>query len=116
MQRIRRRDRPFSRAVSHGHSLDYSLDAKYMFIGVDFGCCTMLHHVQVLLLENYLRKTDNNVPWPAFDFGRMGKKLEDLGLVKIGKIGGAVTRLISSRSLVDTAIRVLREEGYDRYR
>lgn len=93
----------------------YLLDATYMFIGVDFGCCTMLHHVQVLLLENYLRKTDSNAPWPTFDFGRMGKKLEGLGLVRIGKIGEAVTRLISSRSLVDTAIRVLREEGYDRY-
>ncbi len=93
----------------------YLLDAKYMFIGVDFGCCTMLHHVQVLLLENYLRKTDSNASWPTFDFRRMGNRLEDLGIVRIGKIGGAVTRLISSRSLVDTAIRVLREEGYDRY-
>ncbi len=92
------------------------LDAKYMFIGVDFGCCTMLHHVQVLLLENYLRKTDSNASWPPFDFGRMGKKLEDLGLVRIGNIGGAVTRLTSSRSLVDTAIRILREEDSDRYR
>ena len=92
----------------------YLLDAKYMFIGVDFGCCTMLHHVQVLLLENYLRKTDSNASWPTFDFLQMGNKLEALGIVRIGNIGGAVTRLISSRSLVDTAIRVLREEGIGR--
>jgi aminoglycoside 3-N-acetyltransferase len=89
----------------------YLANAKYMFIGVDFAFCTMLHHVQVLLLEKHLRKTDPHAPWPNFDFRRMGQRFEELGLVKIGKIGDAVTRLISTRSLVDTAIRILREEG-----
>jgi len=85
----------------------YTLDAKYMLIGVDFHSCTMLHHVQVVFLENYLRKTDGHAPWPTFDFRQMGQKLENLGIVRIGKIGGAVTRLMSCRSLVDTAASVL---------
>ncbi|MCX6992566.1 MAG: AAC(3) family N-acetyltransferase [Kiritimatiellaeota bacterium] len=86
----------------------YALDAKYLLIGVDFNSCTMLHHVQVVLLENYLRKTDSHAPWPIFDFRQTGRKLEDLGIVKFGKIGNAVTRLMNSKSLVDTAISVLR--------
>jgi len=86
----------------------YTLDAKYMLIGVDFNSCTMLHHVQVVLLEKYLRKTNSHAPWPAFDFRQIGRRLEDLGIVKIGKIGDAVTKLMSCRSLVDTALSVLR--------
>ena len=86
----------------------YLFDAKYMLIGVDFNSCTMLHHVQVLFLENYLRKTDGNAAWPALDFAGMGRKLESLGLVTLGKIGQADTRLISSKAMVDTAIRVMR--------
>ncbi|MBU0715870.1 MAG: AAC(3) family N-acetyltransferase [Verrucomicrobia bacterium] len=86
----------------------YTLDAKYMLIGVDFNSCTMLHHVQMVLLEKYLRKIDGNAPWPIFDFRQIGRKLEALGIVRFGKIGCAVTRLMSCRSLVDMAIKVLR--------
>ena len=92
----------------------YALDARYMFIGVDFSVCTMLHHVQVIFWEDYLQKIDRNAPWPTFDFGRMGKKLEALGLVRFGKIAAATARLISARALVDTAIRLLREESCGR--
>ena len=87
----------------------YRLNAKYMLIGVGFNCCTMLHHVQVLLLENYLRETDSHARWPELDFPQMGSQLEALGLVKVGKIGEAETRLIRATCLVDTAIRLLRD-------
>ena len=86
----------------------YTLDAKYMLIGVDFHSCTMLHHVQVVFWENYLKKIDDHAPWPKIDFIQVGQKLEDLGIIQIGKIGNAVTKLMSSRSLVDTAVSVLR--------
>jgi aminoglycoside 3-N-acetyltransferase len=99
----------------------YRLDTKYMFIGIDMRFCTMLHHVEVILLEDHLWKIYRSTPWPDFDFGQLGRKLEDLGLVRVGKIGEADTRLISSRILVDSAIRLLgfsaapcRQEGPER--
>ena len=54
----------------------YALDAKYMLIGVDFHSCTMLHHVQAVFWENYLRKTDPNAPWPILISDRWAKGLK----------------------------------------
>ena len=86
-----------------------------MLIGVDFGVCTILHHVETLLWEDHLKRINGNAPWPVFDLGRMGQKLENLGLVRIGRIGAAAARLTSARTLVDAALRLLIEEGSDRY-
>ena len=93
----------------------YELDAKYLMIGVDFSCCTMLHHVQAVFWERYLRKIDRDAAWPVFSFPQMGKDIEDRELVRFGHIGNAAVRLIGSRLLVDSAIeRLIEEKGpYD---
>ena len=87
----------------------YGLDATYLLIGVDFGCCTMLHHVQVVFLERHLKSIDRNASWPTFSFPQMGTALEDRGLVRLGRIGNAPTRQIGSRMLVDAALEILIE-------
>jgi aminoglycoside 3-N-acetyltransferase len=89
----------------------YRLDAKCLLIGVDFSVCTLLHHVQVLLLEHHARAIGGNTAWPDLDFNRMGAKLEALGLVRIGRIGQAPCRCIGCRCLVDTSIRLFTQEA-----
>ncbi len=91
----------------------YQLDAKYLLIGVDFMNCTMGHHIQVVYLEDYLKGLGPDARWPHFDFPTMGKKLEEKGVVQFGYIGESYTRLFNSRSMVDTAIRILVDEGWD---
>ena len=87
----------------------YRLNAKYLMIGVDFECCTMLHHVQVVFLERHLKRLDPNAAWPVFGFPQMGKTLEDRRLVRFGRIGKAAVRMMGSRILVDSAIEILTE-------
>ena len=89
----------------------YRLDAKYLLIGVDFHNCTLIHHVQIVYLEDVLKKDNPAADWPVLDFRKMGKRLEDRGIVKYGKIGAAETKLISSKAMIDTAMQVLLEEG-----
>lgn len=91
----------------------YEYNAKYMFLGVDFDVCTMFHYVQAVLLEDYLKKIDKKAQWPEFNFKRMGRKLEELGLVKFGKIGEATTRLIESKKMVDVSLELL--AGSEKY-
>ncbi len=94
----------------------YQLNAKYLLLGVDFGRCTMLHHVQVLLLERHLTKLNPNASWPTFSFPKMGDALEKRGIVGVGNIGNATTRLIGCKALVDTALDLLVEHGCEAYR
>ncbi|MFA6175070.1 MAG: hypothetical protein WC765_00655 [Phycisphaerae bacterium] len=44
---------------------------------------------------------------PHIHFREMGRKLEDLDLVMTGKIGGAVTKMIGCKTLVDTVVGIL---------
>ena len=89
----------------------YKLDAKYLLIGVGFDRCTILHHVQVMYLEQVLKPTDDHARWPDFNFTMFGERLEATGVVQPGTIGSSVTRLMKTRPLVDTAMKVLRLEG-----
>ncbi len=83
----------------------YQFDAKYMFIGVDFNVCTILHHVQVLLLLD----AGPAAAWPKFNFRALGQKLDEAGLVRRGRLGQADTQWMSCRALVDNALRMLRQ-------
>ncbi len=88
----------------------YQLDAKYLLIGVDFMNCTMGHQIQVVFLEEDLKKLGSEARWPHYNFPTMGKMLEEKGVVQLGYIGESYTRLFQSRSMVDTAMRILREK------
>lgn len=90
----------------------YEVDAKYMFLGVDFGVCTIFHYVQEVLLNDH-KKMDEKAPWPEFDFVKMGRKLERRGLVKCGRIGEAITRLTQSGEMIDTSLALLRNSFLD---
>lgn len=89
----------------------YELDAKYMLIGVDFHNCTLLHNVQVIYWEQYLAPQDPHACWPILDFRKMGARLDQAGIVEVGMIGNSFTRLVSSKAMVDTALRIMVEGG-----
>ena len=91
----------------------YEYDARYMFIGVDFGVCTMFHYIQAVLLEDYFKRIDKKAPWPDFDFRKMGRKLEELGLVRFERIGEATTRLLQCNEMVDASSELLKDNFLD---
>ena len=80
------------------------LDAKYMFLGVDFNVCTIFHHVQTLLLA----EAAPGALWPKFNFLELGHAIESEGLVRTGKIGAAPAKWIKAGKLVDAALNILR--------
>lgn len=87
-------------------------NAKYMFIGVDFNCATLFHHVQVKLLENLPPDQARRAPWPQFDFLQLGRALESQGLVQTDVIGRAKVKIIGSRTLVENSLRLLTLVGH----
>jgi aminoglycoside 3-N-acetyltransferase len=89
----------------------YKLDAKYLLIGVGFYNCTLLHHVQIVFWEDYLKPNNPHAPWPILDFHKMGDRLDESGIVKIGMIGNSFTRLIGSKDMVDTAVKIMADGG-----
>lgn len=80
----------------------YQINAKYMFLGVDFNVCTMFHHVQILLLA----EDKPGATWPKFAFLELGHDMERAGLVVAGKVGAANAKWINSKKLVDTALKI----------
>lgn len=80
------------------------VDAKYMFLGVDFNVCTLFHHVQTLLLA----EAAHGALWPKFNFLELGHEIEKVGLVQTGKIGVAPAKWINAGKLVDAALKILR--------
>jgi len=89
----------------------YKLDAKYLLIGVDFHNCTLLHHVQIVFWEEYLKPNNPHAPWPVLDFRKMGSRLEESGIVQTGMIGNSFTRLTGSKDMVDTAVKIMADGG-----
>lgn len=107
------------------------LDAIICLLGVQYTRCTFFHvleqHVQVEyrgwheVAASY--KDDSGalrplptrvyVPKPGFegnDFNKLGKILEDRGLVTIGAIGNAVTRCFRARDALETGVAEYRSD------
>jgi len=87
----------------------YQYNAHYLLLGVDFYVCTIFHYAQAIYLEELMRKGGES-SWPEFDFMKMGRRLEEEGLVRFENIGKATVRSMRARPIVDSVIRHLQEE------
>ncbi len=100
----------------------YELDALYIFFGVTFRYCTMLHFVQAELCRQILAPLDDDARarfaarlrdwqrdglWPNFSFEEMGKYLARPGHVRETTIGAARCLSIRTQTLVREALREL---------
>ncbi len=83
------------------------LNAHCLFIGVDFTCCTLFHHVQVCLLLRGTQEHARQAPWPQLDFFSLGRMLEARGLVSPGMLGNAGVKRIGCRDLVEHTVAYL---------
>ncbi len=120
-------DRAF--AVASPWQRLYDWNATYCFIGVTFRVNTMRHFMEVLLVDEILNRvpdrirrdrlagriTDYGTPgiWPHHDSQNMGFRFEEIGLVRIGRIGSATLRAIAVRDMIDAAMPMLRDERTD---
>jgi aminoglycoside 3-N-acetyltransferase len=90
-------------------------------LGVDQDRNTTLHAVEAMLKLPYLKTTDERTfptpegevtrSWPHFpgphrDFIGLDRLLRERGIVKIGRIGSAVVRLMKSREMIDALLEV----------
>lgn len=81
-------------------------NAWILLVGVGFGNCTLLHHVQVRYLDA-LRGATWRDEWPAFDFAKMGDRLDQRGIVTHGTIGEAPALLARAGEIVRVALEEL---------
>ncbi len=120
--------------ITAGHALDYSLgegsplariyelDGQVLLLGAGFDSCTSFHLAQYRvptpkvtcgapIMEGGRRvwKTFPDVDLDADDFGLLGAAFEVTGLVTLGSVGSAGTRLFSQRAAVDFAVNWLAE-------
>ena len=90
-------------------------------LGVDQDRNTTLHAVEAMLKLPYLKTTDERTfstpegevtrSWPHFpgphrDFIGLDRLLRERGIVKIGRIGSAVVRLMKGREMIDALLEV----------
>ncbi len=110
--------------TAHAHQTPYTriadLGGYVCLLGVDQDRNTTLHAVEALLKLPYLNRTQEatfSTPegdvvtrsWPYFpgphrDFIGLDKRLRDEGIVRVGRIGDAVVRLMKSRELIDALL------------
>jgi aminoglycoside 3-N-acetyltransferase len=87
----------------------YQYNTHYLLLGVDFHVCTIFHYAQAVYLEENMKKVGES-SWPEFDFIKMGRRLEQQGLVRFGHVGKAKVRAMRSRPMVDAVIQHLKNE------
>lgn len=119
----------FDMRSSFGRML--ALDVKIVMAGLGYDSCTSIHFAEYILQVPYrhtlqrkvrLRKSDGTLynmlmtdyqPKPSdsdiheektYDFNRIGKMLEDQGLVTVGSVGNAIIRTFRMRDLVYTIL------------
>lgn len=120
---------PFGPGSSMHALVEY--DYRYMFLGCGFGPCTALHVAEELASVPYryyrhfsgsivVRADGTEAPSHAReflryepfrnDFLKMEPILEERGLLSYGRIGAAEVILTSARSIVHTAVELLRRD------
>jgi aminoglycoside 3-N-acetyltransferase len=107
-------------------------DAKIVLLGVPYLRCTYFHVVEQLVqtpkrvfreIDARLRRPDGTltplptrafVPTPGWrnnDFNKFGALVEARGLVRIGPVGNAVTRVLRARDIVAHGVQAYREDS-----
>jgi len=113
-------------ATAHAEGTPYTriaeLGGYVVLLGVDQDRNTTLHTAEALCRLPYLSTrskkyldTDGNehegtwdyFPGPHRDFIGMDKPLRERGVVKLGKVGRAVVRIMRSRDLIDAAVEMI---------
>ena len=105
-------------------------DGLYLLLGVPYQNLTAVHLCEVelevpyrkaLRVETKMRRADGSLTplvsvgcppqpgHPGSDFNRLGQRMEDAGLVRVGEVGNAVARLFGGHDL-----RLLARELYKR--
>jgi aminoglycoside 3-N-acetyltransferase len=106
-------------------------DAKIVLLGVPYLRCTYFHVVEQLVqtpkrvfreIEARVRLPDGTlgplptrafVPTPGWrnnDFNKFGALLESWGLVRVGPVGNAVTRVLRARDIVEHGVAEYRRD------
>jgi aminoglycoside 3-N-acetyltransferase len=116
------RDHPLEDSFGDASPLGrlYELDAKVLLIGVGHGNNTSLHLAEARAQWSGKRKVEfkskvatssgpQHVSWMAAypdgdDFEALGSYLDECGLVSIGRMGQAATRIMGMRQIVDHAV------------
>lgn len=114
--------------TAHGPGTPYlriaEMGGYVCLLGVDQDRNTTLHTVEELLRLPYLKdrtvtfstpdgevtRTVRRFPGPHRDFLGLDRLLRDHGVIRIGRIGNAVVRLMSSRRLIDTCLEIGRRD------
>ena len=100
----------------------YDFDAKIVLVGVDFRVNTMVHFIEHRIVEQAIshipadrRQTfldkvhDWNKPgvWSGFDRLKLQGECDKLGLISRVRCGNAMSMMVSTKALVDNAVRIM---------
>ena len=107
-------------------------DGQYLLLGVPYQNLTAVHVSEIELHVPYrkpvrnigtLRRSDGSlVPFasigcppqpghPGSDFNRLGQRMEDTGLVRVGEVGNAIARLLGGHDLRGAARELYEEDA-----
>ncbi len=107
-------------------------DGQYLLLGVPYQNLTAVHvceiEVQVpyrkpVRVESEMRRADGSLAplvsigcppqpgHPGSDFNRLGQRMEDAGLVRVGEVGNAVARLFGGHDLARMARELYSEDA-----
>ena len=111
----------------------FDRNGRYLLLGVPYQNLTAMHLCEVWLglpyrmariSEGRMRHPDGShsplvsigtppLPGhPGSDYNRLGQRMEDAGLVKLGPVGNAVARLIDAHDLRSAAREIAREDPH----
>ena len=115
--------------TAHGEDTPYKRIADsggyVMLIGVDQDRSTMLHSVEALAEAVYLSERDvpyidedghprmthlRRLPGPHRDFIGFDRRFRDSGAMRISRIGDAMVRLLSARTMIEEGLRAFAED------
>ncbi len=109
----------------------YELDARIVLLGVPYLRCTWFHVIEQLVQVRYrawiekrawLRKADGQIePLPTWmyrshadfvgnDFNKLGAQLEEVGRMRVGAVGNAVTRCFAVRDALALGVARYRQD------
>ena len=115
--------------TTHGQGTPYKqiadLGGYVMLIGVDQDRSTMLHTIEALAGAAYLSERDvayldedghrrtvhlKHLPGPHRDFIGLDRRFREAGVMRIGKLGGAIVRLLNAKAMIEEGLRALAED------
>lgn len=103
----------------------YEWNALYCFIGVDMNTCTMKHYIESRYVEELLQMLPperyrefrsqiaedcKSIFWIFYPGAKMRIRLEEMGMLRMVKLGNATVISIRTRPLVHACLDILRAE------